>query len=316
MGIGNGLFCYQLAQVMKQPLPTRNPGPPFGYHILQWADHAFPASVFCHLKRLGCKVAVALMPRQRAASRAYLQTIGAQVNSQDPVLDHFEVFADTLIERLRLARGIVPKIALNETEDVDAFLALCQSPRLALFGTFHIGQSDILGCMLTKFGRKVALVRRKVGNSKDIEVMQSTFADTMKILWINHRQMFFLDLKQALDEGYSIGFQCDRSEYGGDMESFEFLGGCRLFPTTIYRLSRIMNLPVVFAFAGEKDQTGATRVTVSKVFEPEDCDDFDAARKEHFRHVLAVAEAHLKQYPLLWFNFGSLHQTPGREDAS
>ncbi len=292
---------------MSKELPKRNPGPPLGYELFALADRLLPRSVFEAGTRVGCRIATALMPRQKANSRHYLEkAVVDAVQRPDPAR-HFEVFAGSLLERLRLGRGICPRFCLADAPQAAGFEELGRSDRPALFGTFHIGQSEILGCMLADFGRRAALVRHKVRNARDVETMEAVFGDKMRILWMNNKTDFLLALKEALSEGYSVCLQCDRDEYGGRCEAFEFLGGRRRFPTTIYRLARIMNLPVAFAFAGEPDPGRGTPVHVSTVFEPQGHVDFEEARREHFRETLAVVERLLRSHPCLWFNFGPLH---------
>ena len=109
--------------------------------------------------------------------------------------------------------------------------------------------------------------------------------------------------KKAVEQNLSIGLQCDRVEYGGRLEAFRFLGKKRLFPFTIYHLSRLFQRPVAFAFAGPERQSGTIPVVTSNVFHPGDHKDPQSAARNHFQEVLTALEHHLFDHPCLWFNF-------------
>jgi len=304
-----------MAPPLDNDRPLRNPGPPLGYECLEIADRWLPPAVFKAGVRAGCQLAVSLMPERRANSEAYLRQISGNPAHRSEVVEHFSVFTESILERLRLSRGICPRFFLPESNHSREFEALCRSPRPVLFGTFHVGQSDILGCMLSDFGRRVALVRHRVANARDTRTMEAVFADKVKVLWINDSADFLYRFREAIDEGFSIGLQCDRVEYGGRVTAFHFLGAQRSFPTTIYRLSRIVGLPVAFAFAGQPERDRGTPVIAGPIFYPEDRADFGPASAAHFQQVLTGLENYLKDHPFLWFNFGPLNPVHKTNEA-
>ncbi len=295
---------------LSPPPDKRNPGPPFGYQLMNLGDRWFPESFKRACISLGSSIGASRMHDSRASSKHYLGLVLNRPATRKDINLHFEAFAESLLQRLRLTRGIQPRFYFENPAAAEDFEKLCRSDQQALFGTFHVGQSDLLGCMLSHFGRKIAMVRHRVSNSCDVEIMERTFANWVKILWINEPRNFLFELKEALDAGLSIGMQCDRIEHGGRLVPLGFLGARRQFPFTIYNLAKMFNLPVAFAFAGQPDTDGGIPVVTSPVFLPGDHGDPAAAGREHFQQVLLSLENYLGKNPYIWFNFGDLNPTP------
>ena len=148
------------------------------------------------------------------------------------------------------------------------------------------------------------MVRLKVGNSMDTEIMEQVFGDTVKFLWVNQPEEILFSLKEALQKGESIAMQCDRTEFSSRTCKLQFLGEQRNFPMTIFYLAHLFQCPVVFAFTGPLLQPGKVEVYTSPVFHPY------SSRKEHleraksyYQDVINTLENHLHRYPELWFNF-------------
>jgi predicted LPLAT superfamily acyltransferase len=294
-------------QKLVPPPSGRNPGPPFGLHLLHLADRWLPGPCQRVALHLGNSIAVALMTKRRAASAAYLEQLRGRPATRQDIHQHFSSFTQSLIQRLRLSRGLRPDFYFHDPEQSQDFEKLCRSPQPALFGTFHVGQSDLLGCMLSDFGRRIALVRHRVGNSLDIDTIEKTFEKWVQILWINQPENFLFDLKQALEQGLSIGLQCDRINFGGRLVALDFLGAKRPFPFTIYHLAKMFDYPVAFAFAGQPDASGNIPVLAPPVFYPGDhVRPLDAA-KEHFQQALRMLEDYLLEHPFIWYNFEELN---------
>ncbi len=287
--------------------PDRNPGPPWGYRLLGLGDRILPTAIADPALYAGSALAVSVMPAQRAASAEYLRIVLDRTPARSDINRHFYAFSRSLMAKLRLARGIRPAVYYADRRASEPFDTLCRSPEPALFGTFHIGHSDLIGCMLSDFDRKIALVRHRLGNSIDTDFMSRAFSPSVRFLWINRAEDFLFDLKNAIEQNISVGLQCDRVEFGGRIESFQFLGKRRLFPFTIYHLATLFERPVVFAFAGPEDPEGNIPVITSAVFRPADHKDPLAAARTHFQEVLSVLEDHLREHPYLWFNFTPLN---------
>jgi len=180
-----------------------------------------------------------------------------------------------------------------------------------LFGTFHFGHSDLLGFLLTTRGRRVSMVRLKMGNSPETERFAQQFAGAVSFIWVNDPANLLFALKNAVEAGESLALQCDRPEHTAKTEAFHFLGARRLFPFTIYHLAILFQRPVMFCF-GVPDGRGGTRVLAAPLYRPSAATREENLRRgrEHFQVVLARAETLVRQYPHLWFNFLPLNPAP------
>ena len=283
----------------------RNPGPSWGYRFLLWADSTWPKPLFDGCLKLGNAVALVCMPSQRKASTEYLRlALGRDVNWRDN-LRHFHELSKSLVYKLRIGRdGVLPDFQLDPSYDASEFVDLARSSRPALFGTFHVGHSDLTGCMLGEFGRRVRMVRQRVGNDYDLKMLEKVFGRSVDFVWINEGESMLFALKNAAEEGASLALQCDREMHASKHREFRFMGAVRRFPVTIYHLAYLLQMPVVFSFGIPLDDT-RTKVVCSPVFEPDQGSRKEVLNRgyEHFQAVLDILEAILKESPYVWFNF-------------
>lgn len=291
---------------MRPPPPdTANPGPGWGPAFLLWAHRWWPRWIFRPALRAGTWVALAFMPAQRAHSRTYLETLrGRRVGVVD-LWRHFLAFIESLLLNLRAGEG-APLRCEVEAPHRETFEALLGSDRPALFGTFHFGCSDLLGYLLADRGRRVSILRLRVGNSHDTRLLGRRFGDRVSFLWVNDPQSLIFELKDALDAGVTLAMKCDRLEFSAKAEAFRFLGAERRFPFTIYHLAVLFDRPLVFctALPGTEDLT--LRLRASPVFAPDRAAGREAslqAARVHFQGVLADLETKLREHPHQWFNF-------------
>ena len=283
----------------------RNPGPSWGYGFLLWAERWWPRWLFRPVLMAGTWIGLAFMPAQRAHSRAYLAVVFGRPARLVEAWRHFFAFADFLMLKLRAGRGVAVRCAL-QPEHAAEFETLVRSPRPALFGTFHFGGSDLLGYLLSERGRRVSIIRQRVGNSTDTRVLGERFDGHVSFIWINNPANLLFDLKTAIEAGESLALQCDRPEFTAKTEPFHFLGATRLFPFTIYHLAVLFARPVVFCLAVPDGSEAGLRVFASPVFTPDPAADRQTntrAARLHFQVVLTRFEILVRQHPYLWFNF-------------
>lgn len=285
---------------------ARNPGPAWGFRFLIACDAILPERMFRPLRWMGTLVAVFLLPDRRRYSEAYLRTILARPPGIRDVLRHFFAFEEFLMLRLRIARGLPHRGVL--APDALGFHELMNSGEQALLGSFHVGHSDLIGFLVgPQERRKVFMVRQRVGNSLDTEILGSQFRQWVSFIWVNQPENLLFAIKDAIAAGGSIAMKCDRVEFGSKAEEFTFLGARRSFPLSIYHLSILFRLPVVLA-VGLPAYPGCTRVHSSPSFRPDGAgkaENLQRARA-HFQEFLTRLEDHLRADPCLWFNFGSL----------
>jgi predicted LPLAT superfamily acyltransferase len=282
----------------------RNPGPEWGFAFMMWADQWWPRWIFQAGLMIGSWVGLTFMPEERKHSRDYLRLMFRREPRLIEVWMHFYAFSESLMQKLRAARG--RGLHCELVGSGEAFEQLARSDRPALFGTFHFGSSDLLGYLLSDFGRRVSIVRLRVGNSDDTHLLGKRFSEHVAFLWVNDPQSMLFELKDALNAGVSLAMKCDRVDYSARPEPFQFLGAKRLFPFTIYHLAVIFDRPVVFCHAVPTKDPARIEVHSSSVFLPSAeltrAQNLERAR-EHYQEVLAQWEELVRAYPLQWFNF-------------
>lgn len=287
----------------------RNPGPSWGYRFLTLLDQLLPYVVMRELLRFGTLFALPLMPAQRHASREYLSILQGKPVSLRRIHRHFTAFTFSLWAKLRTGRGIAHSFRLGSGSATAHFETFARSGEPALFGTMHIGNSDLMGCYLSDFDRRISMVRLKVANSHDIEQLSARFAGAVDFIWVNRPDELLFALKRALDEGASLALQCDRIEHSTRREIFSFLGQRRPFPFTIYHLAFFYRRPVVFSFglAAGRDRTEVHHSRILRIGENESKSDYLARARDHFQEVLELVESLLQEAPDQWFNFEPLN---------
>jgi len=282
---------------------ARNPGPNWGYRFLRACDRFVPEFIFRPARMAGTWVALARMPAQRAHSRAYLEALTGRRATLRAVFRHFFAFEEFLMLRLRVAGGQPHRGEL--APEADGFRAFLAGSDPALLGTFHVGHSDLTGFLLgPQEQRRVYMVRQRVDNSHDTDLLGTRFGHWITFIWVNESESLLFALKAAIASGGSIALKCDRLEFSAKTEAFEFLGARRLFPFTIYHLALIFRLPVVLT-VGLPDGPGRTIVHSSPLFSPDDAGkiaNLDRAR-HHFQAFLRRLESLLRDAPEQWFNF-------------
>ena len=213
--------------------------------------------------------------------------------------------------RLRVANGRAHRGEL--ATDAAGFRELLRTGEAALLGTFHVGHSDLTGFLLGgQEKRQVYMVRQRVGNSHDTEVLGEKYATWIRFIWVNEAQNLLFALKDAVAAGGSVALKCDRLEFSAKTEAFQFLGARRLFPFTIYHLALIFNLPVVLC-VGLPGGPGRSIVHSSPLFRPDAASKAENLQRAcaHFQEFLFRLEGFLREQPELWFNFLPLNPVAG-----
>ena len=287
---------------MSRSLP-RNPGPSWGYHFMQGCDAILPEFLFRPIRQLGTWVAVAAMSSQRAYSREYLMALTGRTPTWRDIFRHFFAFEEFLMLRLRVAKGQPHRGDL--APDAAGFRQILATGEPALLGTFHVGHSDLTGFLLGRQEhRRVYMVRQRVANSRDTEVLGAEFAAWVTFIWVNEAENLLFALKDAIADQGSVALKCDRLEFSSKTRAFAFLGARRLFPFTIYHLALIFGRPVVLT-VGIPAGPGHSTVHSSPLFVPDNAGKSAnlARAHDHFQEFLTRVEVMLRARPELWFNF-------------
>ena len=295
--------------LLHQSGNRRNPGPSWGCRAIAFWDKLLPHPIGRFILFLGSGISVLCMPRQRKHSKAYLRLV---FNRPPTFIDcwwHFFAFSESLVKKLRAARGIYDRFELDPLNS-EAFNELIQSKEPALLGAFHVGQSDLMGFFLSDLNYAINMIRLKVDNSDDMNWLGQRFKDTVSFIWVNDERNLLFALKQAIETGKSIAMKCDRIEFSSKVEFFHFLGAARKFPFTIYHLAIIFKVPVLFSI-GLSTEAHITRIYNSTLFRPDAGSKADNLKKAraHFQSVLDQLQSLLKAHPFAWFNFEPLNPT-------
>lgn len=297
-----------------QPRRRRNFGPRLDLMLLP--DRVLPASCRPAMHGIYAVVGLVLARKNIRHSREYLLAVTGRPAGIVAVWRHYWRLIASLHRKLRVAAGDRMEFRIRNPDSHGDFEALAASGEPAMFGTFHVGDSDLLGFMLAeRYGRRIAMVRLRVGNSSDTDRLAGRFSGKVRFIWVNRPDEALLAMKTAVLAGESVALQCDRLEHASNAEPFRFLGARRLFPFSIYRLALIFGRPVMFAFAMPAEN-GDAGVIVSEVFRPDPTasrEDNLAAARLHFQRVLDTLETELRANPEQWFNFTPLN-TPVSEN--
>jgi predicted LPLAT superfamily acyltransferase len=283
----------------------RNPGPSWGYHFLTTLDGILPYPLMRAALRFGSLFALPGMPAQRAASEQYLQALGVEQPGWRQVHRHFAALTESLWLKLRAGRGRTLRFRAVPGPHTEAFLDFVRTDEPGIFGSMHLGTSDLLGCFLSDFDRRISMVRLRVGNSRDMEQLAERFADAVDFVWVNEPSDMLFALKRTLEAGASLALQSDRIEHSTRFEIFDFLGARRRFPFTTYHLAYLYRRPVTFAFGVPegRDAIAVHSGPVLRFAENIGRAEYLEAARAHFQEVLHIVESILCEQPYQWFNF-------------
>ena len=302
---------------MQASRPARNPGPSWGYRFLRGCDRVLPEAVFRPVRGIGTAIAMVWMPEQRRHSRDYLALVLGRRPGWRDIWRHFFAFEEALMVKLRVINGRPHRTVYGAgAEDFRAWL---EGGGPVLLGTFHVGVSDLLGCQIGGYeAQQVYVVRRRVGNSHDIDKLAERFGGRLHFVWVNEPGEMIFALKEAAATQAAIAMQCDRMEFAARTEEFEFLGARRRFPFTIYHLALIFGRPVLLS-VGLPDGRELAVLHASPRFdlrpgEPRG-QTLERARA-HFQAFLFQLEELLVRHPYLWFNFTRMNPPVGGPAAS
>ncbi|MEO7599718.1 MAG: hypothetical protein ABIV50_12345 [Opitutus sp.] len=289
----------------------RNPGPTWSYELLRWMDRWLPVFVLTPTLVVGTGISLIVLGKQRRSSREYLAAVlGRRVRLTD-VWRHFFTYLQMMLARIRAAEGGDHDCVGGS--GFDAFRTLMTSDRPALLGTFHFGNSDLLGFLLGRVRRRVHMIRLRMDNSPDTHRLLARFGRWVSYVWVNEGENILFALKEAAQSGSSLAMMCDRVEHSSKVEAFHFLGARRLMPFTIYHLALLFRMPVTLCLSVPKG-ANASLVHFSSVFQPDDgSKESNLVRaRSHFQAFLHQLETLLRANPYLWFNVMPAAATPDR----
>jgi predicted LPLAT superfamily acyltransferase len=273
---------------------------------LRAANRVIPEGLLDFLTGLGVWIAVLTFSQPRRNSRNYLTAVLGRPPLLREIWRHYREFTRMHMLRLNVATGQAH--SCRATPGCDDFSTLMKSQRPALLGSFHIGDSDLLGFFLGQFRRHIYMVRFRLGDPGFLRQLATRCSAWVTFIWVNEAGNLLFALKEAVVSGGTVAMKCDRVAHSSKLEAFQFLGARRQFPFTIYHLGLMFQRPVTFCVsipAGPNE----SEVRGFPVFEPNsDSKESNLRRaREHFQSVLSEIEILLRSHPYLWFNFAPLN---------
>lgn len=274
--------------------------------VLRGASRMLPDFGFTFFAGVGAWVAVAFLGESRRNSRRYLTAVLGRPPLLRDIWRHYQEFMRMHMLRLRVAGG-QPHFC-RQSSGCEEFSTLMASGRPALLGSFHIGNSDLLGFFMGQFRRHVYMIRFRLGDPNFLTQLAAQCSSWVTFIWVNEKENLLFAIKQAMDSGGTIAMKCDRVGYSSKLEAFEFLGAQRLFPFTIYHMGMMFKRPVTFCVSIPSGPNESA-VRGFPVFEPDGGSKASNLRRArlHFQDILTEIEALLRLNPYLWFNFAPLN---------
>jgi len=273
---------------------------------LRAAHRIVPRALVDFLTGLGVWIAVLAFPGPRQNSRRYLTAVLGRPPLLREIWRHYREFTRMHMLRLNVAAG--QPHTCRATPGCDDFSSLMVSQRPALLGTFHIGDSDLLGFFLGQFRRHIYMVRFRLGDPNFLRQFATQCSTWVTFIWVNDTGNLLFALKDAVVSGGTVAMKCDRVAHSSKLEAFQFLGAQRQFPFTIYHLGLMFQRPVTFCVSIPSGPH-ESEIRGFPVFEPNsDSKESNLQRaRDHFQGVLSEIEVLLRSHPFLWFNFSPLN---------
>jgi len=250
-------------------------------------------------------------PRDRAASRDYLQRALGRSPRLSERFRHFHSFATCIHDRVYLLNGRYDlfDIQIHGREVFDAAYASGQG--LFLMGA-HMGSFELMRAVgRQQPGLRVAMVMYEE-NARQINAALAAISPTAVQDIIPLGQIdSMLQVQARLDEGMVLGVLADRALDTGPTLTLPFLGEPAAFPLGSMRLAAMLKRPVVF-------MTGLYLGGNRYAIHFEALADFthieragrDAAVRLAVTGYAACLERHCRATPFNWFNFFDFWQPP------
>jgi predicted LPLAT superfamily acyltransferase len=244
----------------------------------------------------------------RRASRDYLARVLGRPPRLGEVLTHFHTFATCVVDRLLLLCGRARRLKVR-TELPQEVLQAARSGKGCIMLVSHVGSFEVLRQL---GGGDHAIPLRIVLDRGHgalltglLERLNPAFAAS--IIDAGQRgPELVLALREALDQGYSVGIMADRVLGREPALAVDLLGGSARLPAGPWVLASVLRVPVIAAFGiyrggGDYDahfELLTPGMTATRAERP-------AAMQALAQRYAAQLELRLREAPYNWFNFYS-----------
>lgn len=212
------------------------------------------------------------------------------------------VFGRVVIDKFALWAGNKAqfKITIREEDSALVDRMLDQEKGFILAGS-HIGNFELMGQALEQ-DRKPFNCIIFGGESQLLQERRNTIfqENNVKLIPVTEDMSHLFAIKEALDHGEVVAILCDRMFTGNKKKSVDFLGHPADFPTGIFRIATLMEVPVISAFM-LKDKNNRYHSHLVPL-------DSNSSDDLLLQYVHSLEEV-LHTYPEQWFNFFDFWKT-------
>ena len=242
---------------------------------------------------------------ERRASRDYLRRVLGRPAGLADVFRHVHAFSATILDRLFLLGGELPRFELA-VDGVEELVAQLEHGGALMFGS-HLGSFEVLRVLATQRPQVQLRVVLDVGHNPVLtELLDSLNPGVAKTV-IDAGQggpSLLLAIKEAIDDGALVAMLVDRVQPGQPVQTAEFLGGNARFPTAPWLVASVLKVPVLLGFGLYRG--GRKYDLVFEMFDP--C--IRIERRDRSRALQAIIQRyadrlqhHARTAPHNWFNF-------------
>jgi predicted LPLAT superfamily acyltransferase len=250
-----------------------------------------------------CLYFVAFSVTARLASRAYLLRVLGRRARIDEVFRHYWTFAAVALDRVFLLSGRTELFEIR-VHGNDVLSPCVDAGKGGLLVGAHLGSFELPRAMGRRHSLRVNLVMFE-NNARKMESLCKAIDPTLAAAVIAlGRPDSMLRVRECIERGEWLGMLGDRALEGDVQVEVPFLGAPAPFPTSIFRLASMLQIPTYLMVGlyrgGNRYDLHFERLS-DAVTGPRS--QRDAAAREWLQRYAARLEFYCTQAPYNWFNF-------------
>lgn len=251
-----------------------------------------------------CGYFIAFAPRQRRASRAYLERILATPVGIAQVFRHFHVFASTLLDRIEMLAVGSGRFDIRVHGGAALETILARGKGCLLIGS-HLGSVEILRAFGERHQNLAINLMMHEGNAQANSRWLRNMAPELAARIIAPGAAgSLLRVRECLERGEIVAMLGDRPFGSERTAQCAFLGSTALFPSGPMLVAAVLKVPVVTFFCLYED---ALRYNVHFEVLADRVDlapgEREAALVPWVERYVSRLEAQARIAPYNWFNF-------------
>lgn len=243
---------------------------------------------------------------ERRASRDYLSRVLGRPARLPDIFRHIHVFAATILDRVFLLGGQLPRFELRVEGDGPLLEQLDQGGGALMFGS-HLGSFEVLRVLAVERPKLQLRVVLDVGHNPALTGLLDALNPGVARTVIDAGQdgpSLLLAIKEATDAGALVAMLVDRVQPGQPSQVAQFLGAPAPFPVAPWLLASVLKVPVLLGFGLYR---GGRRYDLAfEMFDP--C--LRIERRQRSQALQGIIQRyadrlqhHARSAPYNWFNF-------------